>query len=78
MPNVDKIVKNVMHEISDGKAAVRETMTSALRNQEVIIVQNRQIIDLLEKINGKLFLQREEGGTKETECVDVQTKCDEV
>lgn len=51
MPNVDKIVKNVMHELSDGKIAVRETMNSALRNQEIMIAQNKRVIDLLEKLN---------------------------
>lgn len=50
MPNVDKIVKNVMHEISDGKAALREIMKSALHNQEIIINQNKNIISLLEEL----------------------------
>lgn len=54
MPNVDKIVKNVMHELSDGKIAVRETMNSALRNQEIMIAQNKRIIDLLEDLNANL------------------------
>lgn len=59
MPNVDKIVKNVMHEISDGKVAVRETMDTALRNQDIIIAQNKRLIDLLEQINSKISLQRD-------------------
>lgn len=54
MPNIDKVVKNVMHEISDGKAAVRETMFSALKNQEIIIAQNKCITNLLAQINDKL------------------------
>lgn len=59
MPNVDKIVKNVMHEISDGKSAVRETMSAALRNQEIVIAQNKRLIDLLEQISAKLAHARD-------------------
>lgn len=54
MPNVDKIVKTVMHEISEGKTAVREIMFSSLKNQEIIIAQNKCITNLLAEINDKL------------------------
>lgn len=54
MPNIDKVVKTVMHEISDGKAAIRETMFSALKNQEIIIAQNKCITNLLAEISDKL------------------------
>lgn len=59
MPNVDKVVKNVMHEISDGKTALREAVRATLRNQEIIIAQNKHVIGLLEQINAKLGPQRE-------------------
>lgn len=59
MPNVDKVVKNVMHEISDGKTALREAVRATLRNQEIIIAQNKHVIGLLEQINCKLGPQRE-------------------
>lgn len=61
MPNVDKVIKNVMHEIADGKAAVRETMTSALKNQEIIIAQNKRMTNLLAEINDKLAALTENG-----------------
>lgn len=59
MPNMDKVVKNVMHEISDGKTALREAVHATLRNQEVIIAQNKHIIGVLEQINAKLGSQRD-------------------
>lgn len=59
MPNVDKIVKNVMHEISDGKVAVRETMNAALRNQEIIIAQNKRVVNLLEQICSSISQKRD-------------------
>jgi hypothetical protein len=54
MANIEKIAKSMMHEISDGKVALHESFTAYLRNQEIIIAQNKHIIDTLEAINQKL------------------------
>jgi len=50
MPNIDKLVKNLFAEIADGK----EIMKNAVRNQEIIIAQNKQLIDALEQIVGAI------------------------
>lgn len=47
MPNIDKIVKALLHEMTES----REVMKSGIRNQELIIQQNQQIIDTLAKIH---------------------------
>lgn len=56
MPNIDKVVKTVMHEVAEGKVAVRETMCSVLKNQEIVIAQNKCITNLLAEINNKLSM----------------------
>lgn len=47
MPNIDKIVKALLHEMTES----REVMKTGIRNQELIIQQNQQIIDALDKIH---------------------------
>ncbi len=54
MASIEKIAKSMMHEISDGKVALHESFAAYLRNQEVIIAQNKHVIDTLESINQKL------------------------
>lgn len=54
MANIEKIAKNVMHDVADGKVILQESLTAYLRNQEIIIAQNKHMIDTLESINQKI------------------------
>jgi hypothetical protein len=54
MANIEKIAKNMMHDVADGKAILQESLTAYLRNQQIIIAQNKHIIDTLECINQKI------------------------
>lgn len=55
MASIEKMAKSLMHELADGKTALAEKSEALLRNQEIIIVQNRNIIQLLENIDKKIL-----------------------
>lgn len=65
MPNVDKLLKNFMHEVNDSKSVVREGMAAALKNQATMIKQNECIIQLLTDINTTLCFQRDQSAPAE-------------
>ncbi len=50
MPNIDKIVKALLNEMVEN----REVLKTGIRNQELIIQQNQQIIDGLAKIHSAI------------------------
>ncbi|WP_199883810.1 hypothetical protein [Anaerosinus massiliensis] len=60
MASIEKIGKNIMHEIADGKVSLQEAFRIYQRNQDIIIAQNKHIIDTLEAINQKIREPEEE------------------
>lgn len=50
MSSYDKIIKSVLEEIHQDTATLR----SVAQNQEVLIVQNKKIIEILDQIRGAL------------------------
>ena len=54
MPNIEKMAKSLAHELGDTREEMNVKMGSALKNQEIIIAQNKKLIELLGCINQKL------------------------
>ncbi|MCX7781536.1 MAG: hypothetical protein N2491_11645 [Negativicutes bacterium] len=46
----EKIIKKIMDHFAEGLAPLR----TIVQNQEIIIVQNKKIIELLDALNAKL------------------------
>lgn len=54
MPNIEKMAKSLGHEFSGAREELRSGMSASLRNQEIVIAQNKKIIELLEGIHRTL------------------------
>jgi len=54
MASFEKIAKCMLNEICEGKKAMQNGAVNHFRNQEIVIVQNKNIIKLLECIDQKL------------------------
>lgn len=54
MASFEKIAKSMLNEICESKSAMQAGAVNHFRNQEIVIVQNKNIIKLLECIDQKL------------------------
>ena len=62
MATYDKIVKHIIENFQTSLSPLREIT----KNQQIIIVQNKQIIDHLEKITSRTLLTSNDTDTEST------------